>query len=233
MKYVNTALIALLLCAGCGAEQPQQPAAPQPTTLPAEATQALADALPPESDLPPMNAGTWSLACGAALELEAAGPLQLLERAGLRPLGGQAMGAPALDEAHRRIAWSHAPVARPETVVSVTSCDGDSGWGEPRTIVEGAGSPDRVAISPDGAWVVWVSGASGVAALWAAPFGGGDPVQLTSRGVDRSQASPGSPPTGFVAPPHQGPPTVVLGDDGTYRAVWQTPDGEHSVELPR
>jgi len=111
------------------------------------------------------------------------------------------------------------------------ACEGDR-WGEPRTLVQGHGSPDRVAISPDGAWVAWVSGASGVAALWAAPSTGGDPVQLTSVGADRKTASPGEPPAGFVAVPHQGPPIIEHADGGGYRVQWQAPDGEHSVELP-
>jgi hypothetical protein len=86
-----------------------------------------------------------------------------------------------------------------------------------------------VAISPDGAWVVWVSGASGLASLWAAPFDGGEPRQLTNEGVVPAGATPGHPPAGFVAPPHQGPPTVERLDDGRYRAAWQAPDGEHSA----
>ncbi len=227
-----TVLPALFLCVACGSPEPTPvPAELQPTALSAEQAQALRQAPPPESDLPPMAAGSWSLACGAALELEPSGPLQLLEPAGLRPLGGQAVGEPALDTAHRRVAWSQAPKARPDTVVSVVACEGDR-WGEPRTLVGGPGSPDRVAISPDGAWVVWVSGASGVASLWAAPFDGGDARQLSNRGVAREAASPGAPPAGFVAPPHQGPPVIEPGQAGGYRVSWQAPDGEHSVELP-
>jgi hypothetical protein len=225
-------LLPLLLLGACTVtEQPRE----QPLSA-SEMAAALAgtqpQTLPPETDLPPQAAGSWSLACGAALELEPGGALQILEPAGLRALGGQAVGEPALSDDHRRVAWSHAPQARPETVVSVMSCDGDR-WGEPRTLVEGPGSPDRVAISPDGAWVVWVSGASGVASLWAAPFEGGDAAQLTNTGVDRASAAPGSPPPGFVPVPHRGPPVIEALPEGGHRATWQAPEGLHSVGLPR
>jgi hypothetical protein len=217
----------LLLAACTTAEQP-----PVSERAPAASSAAPAEVLPAESDLPPQAAGSWSLACGAALELEPSGPLQILEPAGLRPLEGQAVGEPAISDDRARVAWSHAPQARPETVVSVIACDGER-WSEPRTLVSGPGSPDRVAISPDGAWVVWVSGASGLAALWAAPFEGGDSTQLTSVGVDKAKASPGSPPPGFVPVPHRGPPVIEALPEGGYQATWQAPEGLHSVELPR
>jgi len=236
---MNTSLTvllpSLLLCAACTiVEQPRDEPL-SAATLSEEQVNALAQALaeppPPESDLPPMAAGAWSLACGAALELAPGGSLEIIEPQGLRPIGGQAVGEPALNDSHDRVAWAHAPGARPETVVSVVACEGGR-WGEPRTLVQGPGSPDRVAISPDGAWVAWVSGASGVAALWAAPFTGGEPVQITSVGVDRKAASPGKPPAGFVAVPHQGPPVIEHADSGGYRVLWQAPDGVHRVELP-
>jgi hypothetical protein len=219
-------LLALLLCA-CS----EPPVSAEPVAGSPAGVQALREAPPAESDLPPMKQGSWSLACGAALELEPGGPLQLLEREGLRALGGQAVGTPAISADRARLAWSQAPQARPETVVSALSCEGGR-WGEPRSLVEGPGAPDRVAISPDGAWVVWVSGASGVASLWAAPFAGGEAQQLTNLGVERSLAAPGQPPPGFVAPPHMGPPVIEVLGEGRYRVQWQAPDGEHALELP-
>jgi hypothetical protein len=222
-----SALFLLLACS----PDPEPTLVVNPTPIRQQTLHALGQDPPPESDLPPLAAGSWSLACGAALDLQASGPLEILERGGLRTLGGQAVGTPAVDKARTRFAWAHAPQARPETVVSVMRCEGRA-WGEPRTLVEGPGSPDRVAISPDGAWVVWVSGVSGVASLWAAPFEGGDPIQLTSADIDAAQASPGSPPPGFLAPPHKAPPSIELLETGRYRVSWLAPDGEHSLELP-
>lgn len=230
MKPCAPLLPTLLLCAACSATEPLEVEQGNTTALRPDQAQTLRADPPPESDLPPMAAGSWSLACGAALELEPGGPLQILEPTGLRPMGGQAVGTPALDAAHTRVAWSQAPVTRPETVVSVVACEGER-WGEPRTLVAGPGSPDRVAISPDGAWVVWVSGASGVAALWAAPFAGGEPLQLTNVGVDPRGASNGAPPPGFAAVPHQAAPVIAPVEGGRYTVSWQAPDGEHSVEL--
>ena len=108
--YRSTILSIAVLCGACGG--PEQPVpAVQPAVLSPEQVQEPIEALPPETDLPPMAAGTWSLACGAALELVASGPLQLVEPAGLRPLGGQAVGEPAVDQARERVAWSQAPMA--------------------------------------------------------------------------------------------------------------------------
>ena len=225
-------LLPILLLAACTIAEPPRDQPLSSSDMEVVLADAGPAALPPETDLGPQAAGAWSLACGAALELEPGGALQILEPAGLRPLGGQAVGAPAISEDRARVAWSHAPQARPETVVSVLSCD-DGAWGEPRTLVEGPGSPDRVAISPDGAWVVWVTGASGFAALWAAPFVGGDATQLTSVGVDKASATPGNPPAGFIPVPHRGPPVLEALTDGGYEVTWQTPEGLHSVELPR
>ncbi len=222
-----------LLAAGCTTPEPA-PTTPEPTAAELQAPEevrALAADPPPESDLPPTKEGTWSLACGAALELEPAGALQILERDGLRPLGGQAVGTPAISADRRRIVWAHAPVARPETVLSVLACD-ETRWSEPRTLIEGPGAADRVAISPDGAWVFWFSGASGLPSLWASPFEHGAPKQMTNADLAHEPGS-GAPPEGFVPPPHRGPPVVETIADGGYRITWQAPDGLHSVELPR
>jgi hypothetical protein len=223
----------LLVLGACGSQEQPRPSAVQPTALAPDQAQALRASPPAESDLPPLDSGTWPLACGATLELEPAGGLRLVEPEGTRPLGGQAVGLPALSADHSRLAFAHAPKLRPETVVSVLSCDGDR-WGEPRTLAEGPGSPDRVAISPDGAWVAWFSGASGVASLWAAPFDAspGDAHQYTNASIDKALGSPGTAPPGFVPPPHQGPPTLEPLEGDRYRVSWSSPDGEQGVVLP-
>jgi hypothetical protein len=178
-----------------------------------------------------MDEGRWPLACGGTLILEPGGQLMLLTHLGLRPLEGEAVGLPAIAADGRRFAWSRAPKLRPETEIAALACE-EGRWGQPRSLVAGPGSPDRPAISPDGAWVIWCSGASGIASLWAAPFEGGQPRQLTNAGLDQAGAAPGQPPAGFVAPPHQAAPQVAVLDGGRYRATWTAPDGEHAVELP-
>ena len=204
-----------------------------PAELPAltrERALALRTAPPPESDLPPLAEGDWSLDCGAALELEPGGKLVLYERTGPRRLGGEVVGLPAIDARARRLVFSHAPQARPETEIAAVACS-DGAWGEPRSLAPGPGSPDRPAISPDGEQVVWVSGASGLPSLWTVAFTGGELRQISNQGLERA-TQPGQPPAGFIAPPEQGPARVDPMGQGSYRVSWQGADGEHSVELP-
>jgi hypothetical protein len=86
------------------------------------------------------------------------------------------------------------------------------------------GAPDRVAISADGAWVAWVSGATGIASVWAMPFAGGPATQLTNRDLVRVI---GEEPVGFVPPPHTAP-LQIEGDS----VRWTSPAGAHEVPLP-
>lgn len=91
-----------------------------------------------------------------------------------------------------------------------------------RAITDG-GSPDRVAISPDGQLVAWVASVDGLPAVFVAPFDRGPATQLTNVGLE--PASEG-PPVGFVAPPHLGPPRFEAG-----ALAWESPDGPIAVEL--
>ncbi|MFH1466193.1 MAG: hypothetical protein ABIO70_17540 [Pseudomonadota bacterium] len=225
-------LFSLLALAAC-APQPEAPTVGQvaPAAAEADTLRALRASPPPEADLPPTDEGHWSLACGAALTLEPGGQLQLFTREGVRPLEGVTVGEPAVSADGKRLAWSRAPSQPPETEIAVLACEGGA-WAAPCRLAGGPGSPDRVAITPDGAWVLWFSSAGGVPALWAAPFAGGDPKQITNRGVTREGAAPGQPPAGFVPPPHMGAPRVEALGDGRYLARWEAPDGPHTAELP-
>jgi hypothetical protein len=230
MSVRSLGLLPLLALDGCapepsppGAQEARGPATAEPASLPT--------ALPPETDLPPTATGRWSLACGAALDLAPGGRLELFSRAGLRRLGGEVVGRPAVSADGRRIAFSHAPEVRPETEIAIVACE-DGTWGEVAPLARGPGSPDRVAISPDGAWVAWFSGASGLPSLWVAPFYGGDALQVTNAGVRLEGAAPGQPPAGFVPPPHLDPPAIEALGQGRYRARWLAPDGEHASEWP-
>ena len=231
-RHVLLPLLLLTACPTQGPPATDHQASPKATpNVPADQARALRDAPPPESDLPPTRDGKWSLACGAGLELEPGGTLTLYTRDGARKIGGEVVGDPAVATDAMRFAFAHAPVARPETVVATMACT-DGAWGEPAALAEGEGAPDRVGISPDGAWVVWFSGASGLPSLWAAPFEGGDPTQLTNVEVDPAGASPGQPPAGFVPPPPRGTPTVETVTAGGYLVRWDSPQGEQRVELP-
>lgn len=88
------------------------------------------------------------------------------------------------------------------------------------------GNPDRVTLSPDGAWVAYVAGTTGIASVWLVEAReGGVPRQLTNVGLEDRPREPGKPPEGWVAPPHE---------DGSLRfdgelVRWDAPDGPHQV----
>lgn len=84
-----------------------------------------------------------------------------------------------------------------------------------------AGAPDRAAVSPDGAQIAWVSGATGVAAVYWAPIDR-PPTQLTNLDF-----TPGQPPADWTPPPHASP----LRFDGP-ALVWESPEGPQRVALP-
>lgn len=76
--------------------------------------------------------------------------------------------------------------------------------GSPEPVVQWPGTADRPSPSPDGRWLVFVSGRTGIAALWRVPLDGPLPVpmergeQLTNH---ESRHEPGQPPPGFLPPP--------------------------------
>lgn len=93
--------------------------------------------------------------------------------------------------------------------------------GKERRLLGPAEQPDRVALSPDGRHIAYVSGHTGLASVWVLDLNGGEPVQLTNVGL---RVAKGGRPDGFVPPPHLLPP-VFDGD----RLTWDSPEGPQSV----
>ena len=102
----------------------------------------------------------------------------------------------------------------------------DGRWTGPRR-VESEGCPDRAVLDGAGRRIVFASGRTGIAALYLADFDGGEARQLTNVGLETAPLTPGSPPPGFIAPPHLGPPTF----DGDF-LHWLSPDGPQRIRLP-
>ena len=104
--------------------------------------------------------------------------------------------------------------------IELTRADGTT------VILVDRGNPDRVALSPDGAWVAYVSGLTGLASVWVVEArAGATPRQLTNVGLEARPREPGKPPDGWVAPPHEEGSLRFDGDQLT----WDAPDGPHQV----
>ena len=166
--------------------------------------------------------GAWPMARGARL-VQVGGALSLEWGDVLSPLADEMVGAPAISADGSRVAFVHRGPSRVDAVSVLDRVELTADGPESLRLVS-TGAPDRVAISPDGGWVVYVHNATGLASVWAAPFDGGDPVQLTNQGVT---PTPGQAPPGFVAPPAEGPPRVAGGE-----VRWTSPDGDVTVGLP-
>ncbi len=96
------------------------------------------------------------------------------------------------------------------------------------------GAEDGEALSPDGRWMAFVGGATGIASVWvvAVPVDGGPagaPIQLTNVGLEHVERRPGQAPQGFVPPPDLAP--LRWQDDATI--VWTAGGEQHRAELPR
>lgn len=89
------------------------------------------------------------------------------------------------------------------------------GGSEPRRLHLDA-RPDRVALSPDGSHVAYVSGHTGWASVWVLDLDTLSARQLTNQVVTRRK---GAPPRGFTPPPTE--PPRFEGD----HLRWTTPDG--------
>jgi hypothetical protein len=179
-------------------------------------------ALPPEVSVRPEHSGQWQVAGAASLVLEASGRLAITTPTSTITLAAEALELPAIGAGGKRVAFAARQPQGFGTTVAVAE-HREGAWHGPRTLVSG-GSPDRVAISPDGASIAYVASAEGIAALWIVPFAGGEPAQLTNIGVQKN--GPGEP-AGFVPVPHRAPPRFQ-GD----HLVWDAPDGRHQVVLP-
>ena len=68
------------------------------------------------------------------------------------------------------------------------------------------GAEELEVLSPDGSWVAFVAGTTGIASVWAVPMPTAanpkpTPVQLTNVGLESVKRTPGEPPAGFVPVP--------------------------------
>jgi len=73
--------------------------------------------------------------------------------------------------------------------------------GKQRVLAGPETRPDRIALSPDGRHVAYVSGRTGWASVYVQALSDEQPVQLTNTAVHRRK---GQPPLGFTAPPREG-----------------------------
>lgn len=134
--------------------------------------------------------------------------------------GLQADGLPPESDAHAAL--------DPERNVVVASEHG------PIQVTDLPGAEDGEAVSPDGRFVAFVAGATGIASVWVAPVPGpgeavGQPVQLTNVGLERVRREPGQAPAGFVPPPDHGP----LRWEGDRTVAWTAAGVVHRVQVPR
>jgi hypothetical protein len=173
-----------------------------------------------ETEGQPPNHGEWAAAHDTTLvQLDGA---VFAERAGARqPVAAEMVGSPSISDDGAHIVLAHRGEGASASVLDTLTLE-STGLTQHRLVDIGA--PDRVGISPDGAWVAYVNGISGLASVWAIPFAGGTPTQLTNVDLERV---PGQAPVGFVPPPHDSPLRIV-----DHTVVWRSPDGEHIVALP-
>ena len=207
-KFVlPAACMALFVVAGgCSEGVPKAPS----TTVVASETGAVVEL-----------SGEWSLAGGAKLAL-AKRALEITGLAGATRIAEGVVGRPAVSADGARFVFARELAGDLTTeVLAVELLDG--AWTAPRLLAN-EGTPDLVAISPDGRYVAFVAGAQGIAAVWVVPFDGGSPIQLTNVGL---RADGKGRPEGFVPIPLREPPRFEGG-----RLVWTARDGAHEVELP-
>jgi len=172
----------------------------------------------------PGFSGTWSLAYQAELGLDPTRAQLLLSAQGqTRSLGEALVGLPSISADGRRVVWSERAVGEFRPRLRSIEWLGQE-WSDVRTLLEDFGQMDRVAISPDGKWVAFVSAPERWATVFVMSFEGGDPRALTNTDLHPRK---GELPAGLVLPPHLGPPRF----NGA-SLVWLAPDGEHRVDLP-
>jgi hypothetical protein len=96
------------------------------------------------------------------------------------------------------------------------------------------GAEDGETLSPDGRWVAFVGGETGIASVWVArvPAAGAPPhppIQLTNVGLEARPRTPGQAPEGFVPPPDRG----ALRWAGDRTVTWTAGGVEYSAEVPK
>ncbi len=106
--------------------------------------------------------------------------------------------------------------------------------GLPTTVTSLPGAEELEVVSPDGAWVGFVSDTTGWASVWAAPMPRdgvpGTPVQLTNVGIERLPRTPGVAPKGFVPVPETAR-GLQWADDRTL--TWTASGTVWTAQVPR
>jgi hypothetical protein len=186
-----------LLLVACGGttpaddlRRPAPPVAPSEESTPGSASSAPL----PESDLGPEQQppGAWTLPDGTAAARDAKG----------LHLGGglvvpSALGTPSWSADGALVITA----ARGGLHGQLIACRRGEGW-TCAPLVDGPGTPDRPAVSPDGARVAfaWAGPRGGWAGLWVMPTAGGPARRLTNTDVKLEKDGP----TGFTALPDEG-----------------------------
>jgi len=178
-----------------------------------------------ETEEPRARPAHLALACGVAASVEG-DALTLRSPRGEVLLTDALVEGPIAAPQGDHIVWTEEAPTPGATMLRSSACK-DGQWSPPITLADDRGRPDRIAFSPDGQRVAYVSASGGIAAIFAVDTSGGVPQQVTNVGVTRAGARPGKAPPGFVPVPHDRP----LRFDGSLLR-WQAADGSHQVVLP-
>ena len=97
------------------------------------------------------------------------------------------------------------------------------------------GAEELEVVSPDGAWVAFVSGTTGIASVWAVPMPTAEdprptPIQLTNVGLQDAKRVPGMPPEGFVPVPES---ANGLSFVDARTVTWTAAGQSWTAEIPR
>ncbi len=97
------------------------------------------------------------------------------------------------------------------------------------------GAEELEVLSPDGAWVAFVAGGTGIASVWAVPMPTAatpkpTPLQLTNAGLESVDRLPGQPPAGFVPVPETSGGLRWL-DERTLG--WSAAGQDYTAQVPR
>lgn len=177
-----------------------------------------------EIDLSAVRAVSEPIACGSLLTTDDRGALWVSNGARRTVLSARLVEPAIVGSNGAIIAWTDDSVTPGATALRVARCDAGGSWSEPRALVDDGTTPNRLAISPDGARIAYVATAGGIASVWIVEVATARATQLTNVDLVRS---PGAAPAGFVPVPHRTPPRFE-GDVLT----WTSPDGDHEVRLP-
>ena len=178
---------------GRAPEARPDPGSPATVEVPARAEEGV-------MDFGPRAQGRWLPSDEYELILNKGGLLELRRSDKLLWSVGGLLGEPSFDASGRRFAFCRRTDAGTE--ISMLELLDDR-WSTPRSLVSGRGDPDRPALSPDGKYLSYVSGVTGIASLWLLELMGGAGTQLTNVGIE--QGLRGAAPQGFVPVPEREP----------------------------